>query len=638
MSDSAPILIAAINARHSHASMGARCLLANMGDLRPQTELLEFTIQQSASEIAAVLIARAPKILALGVYIWNATRIAELLPLLRHQSPQTKIILGGPELPSVEPPTTSSGGDFLILGEADLAFPALCHEILSSDPHGLPCLHPCPSVVVSALRSPIFLPSNSPTPNTPTPISPTACSTSNPPAAAPCAATTASPPTIRTSASFPMPALLAAFDQLLARGARQFKFCDRSFNLDIPRAVEILAFFLDRFPATPASSSTSKCSPTASPPNCAKSCRASPRAPSSSKSACSRSIPHVLDTIRRPQNLERAADNLRFLREHTHAFLHTDLIAGLPGETPESFAAGFDRLVALDPHEIQLGILKKLPGAPIARHDDEFAMVYNSAPPYEILSTRDWPAEHLARTARFAHYWDAIVSSNRFLAAAPLIWQDAPSVFASFLAFSDWMAARFPREHGVPLPALVEAVFDFLTQVRGLPPDLAADALIRGYRHTGARDIPPALAPHLRREPPPPTHGLPKPLRRQFLRWTWDDPLAFGFPFSYAEAESYHTQATTPAERAFQKTQIRPAGKTPPRRTPAFWKCTGDGWFALRALGCRDGGSECPSRHPELARALGRACFRSARSHRAIAWTNLCKTDGLILHSPQTGS
>ena len=106
----APILIAAINARHSHASMGARCLLANMGELRDQTELAEFTIQQSAAEIAAARIARAPKILALGVYIWNAARVAELLPLLRHQSPQTKIILGGPEIPSVEPPTASSGG------------------------------------------------------------------------------------------------------------------------------------------------------------------------------------------------------------------------------------------------------------------------------------------------------------------------------------------------------------------------------------------------------------------------------------------------------------------------------------------------------------------------------------------------
>jgi hypothetical protein len=212
--------------------------------------------------------------------------------------------------------------------------------------------------------------------------------------------------------------------------------------------------------------------------------------------------PAVLETIRRPQNLGRAADNLRFLRDHTHAFLHTDLIAGLPGEPPDSFADGFDRLVALGPHEIQLGILKKLPGAPIARHDDAFAMRYSPVPPYEVLSTRDWPAEHLVRTARFAHYWDAIVSSNRFLAAAPMIWQGSPSVFTAFLAFSDWMGTRFPREHGIPLPALVEAVFDFLATVRGIPPATAADAL---------------------NTPTPPTRGLSKPLRRQFLRWTWDE-------------------------------------------------------------------------------------------------------------------
>ena len=69
MSKSVPILIAAINARHSHASMGARCLLANMGDLRGQSELLEFTVQQSAAEIAEAIAARQPRILGLGVYI-----------------------------------------------------------------------------------------------------------------------------------------------------------------------------------------------------------------------------------------------------------------------------------------------------------------------------------------------------------------------------------------------------------------------------------------------------------------------------------------------------------------------------------------------------------------------------------------
>ena len=83
--------------------MGARCLLANMGDLRSQTELAEFTIQQSAAEIADAIVARNPRILALGVYIWNATRVAELLPLLRQKLPHLKIVLGGPEITEGNP-------------------------------------------------------------------------------------------------------------------------------------------------------------------------------------------------------------------------------------------------------------------------------------------------------------------------------------------------------------------------------------------------------------------------------------------------------------------------------------------------------------------------------------------------------
>lgn len=513
MNPPAPILVAALNARHSHASLGARYLLANLGGLRPQADLAEFTIQQSAAEIAAAIVARNPQILGLGVYVWNAARVAELLPLLRRQLPQLTIILGGPELPSVEPPTTSSGGDYIIPGEGDFAFPALCREILAGNtparilrppPPDLASLHlPYDEYTDSDLAHRLLYVESS-----------RGC-------AMRCDyCVSANDESVRF---FPMPALLAAFDKLLARGARQFKFCDRSFNLDLPRAIEILSFFLERLPQNPGLFLHFEMLPDRFPEELREILSRFPPRSLQLEIGLQSFNPQVLETIRRPQNLERAADNLRFLRGHTHAFLHTDLIAGLPGETPESFAAGFDRLAALGPHEIQLGILKKLPGAPIARHDDAFAMRYSPAPPYGILSTRDWPAEHLARTARFAHDWDAIVSSNRFLAAAPLIWKNAPSIFGAFLAFSDWMGARFPNEHGVPLADLVEGVFDFLVQVRGLPPALAADALLRGYRHSGARDIPPALAPHLRREPPPPTRVLPKPLRRQFLRWTWDE-------------------------------------------------------------------------------------------------------------------
>ena len=506
----APILIAAINARHSHASMGARCLLANLGDLRPQTGLAEFTIQQSVGEIAESIAARNPRILGLGVYVWNAARVAELLPLLRRKSPQMKIVLGGPEITEI-----TANADVLVLGEGDLAFPALCRELLAGHPVA-PILRP-PPPDLDAVQMPYDEYSDADLAHRLLYVE------SSRGCAMRCDyCVSANDKSVRF---FPLPALLAAFDKLLRRDARQFKFCDRSFNLDIPRAAEILEFFRDRLPRFPGIFLHFEMLPDRFPVELREALAAFPPRSLQLEIGLQSFNPDVLERIRRPQDLDRAADNLRFLRQQTHAWLHTDLIAGLPGETPESFAAGFDRLVALRPHEIQLGILKKLPGAPITRHDDAYAMRYSPAPPYEILSTRDWSAAEIARTARFAHYWDAVVNSQRFIPAAPLIWNGATAVFAAFMEFADWMGARFPHEHGVALADLVAAVFQFLTQVRGVAPETAAAALIRGYRHAGARDIPPALAPHLRREPPHPARDLPKALRRQFLRWTWTDSI-----------------------------------------------------------------------------------------------------------------
>src|SRR5262249_40265628 len=96
----------------------------------------------------------------------------------------------------------------------------------------------------------------------------------------------------------------------------------------------------------------------------------------------------VAERISRRQDNDKLADNLRFLREQTGVHVHADLIVGLPGEDVDSFAAGFDRLVELGPQEIQVGILKRLRGTPIVRHDAEWGMVYSPHPPYEVLRTR----------------------------------------------------------------------------------------------------------------------------------------------------------------------------------------------------------------------------------------------------------
>ena len=96
----------------------------------------------------------------------------------------------------------------------------------------------------------------------------------------------------------------------------------------------------------------------------------------------------VAALISRRQDYGKLEDNLRFLREETGVHVHADLIVGLPGEDVASFGQGFDRLVAMRPQEIQVGMLKRLRGTPIVRHDAEWGMVYSPHAPYEVLQTK----------------------------------------------------------------------------------------------------------------------------------------------------------------------------------------------------------------------------------------------------------
>jgi radical SAM superfamily enzyme len=67
--------------------------------------------------------------------------------------------------------------------------------------------------------------------------------------------------------------------------------------------------------------------------------------------------PDVAANVSRKNDLTKVKENFAFLRENSKVHTHADLIVGLPGETLESFAEGFDRLYAMGPDEIQVGIL-----------------------------------------------------------------------------------------------------------------------------------------------------------------------------------------------------------------------------------------------------------------------------------------
>jgi hypothetical protein len=198
---------------------------------------------------------------------------------------------------------------------------------------------------------------------------------------------------------------------------------------------------------------------------------------------------HVCELISRRQNVARLEDNLRFLRASTGVHVHADLIVGLPGEDVSSFGAGFDKLLGLGPQEIQVGMLKRLPGTPIVRHDLEWGMVYSPAAPFEILQTKLIDFAMMQRMRRFSRYWDLTANSGNFVRSTPLIW-GGESPFWSFLKWSDWLFAENGATHGIALGKLAELLFRFLTDERRVPASVAAEAMWEDYRRAGRSDRP----------------------------------------------------------------------------------------------------------------------------------------------------
>ena len=92
------IVLATFNARYEHCSFGLRCLMANLGGLAPRAKMLEFNTDLRTAEAAEAILALRPRILGLGVYVWNARESAMLVVELKRLRPELLIVLGGPEV------------------------------------------------------------------------------------------------------------------------------------------------------------------------------------------------------------------------------------------------------------------------------------------------------------------------------------------------------------------------------------------------------------------------------------------------------------------------------------------------------------------------------------------------------------
>ncbi|MEO7496495.1 MAG: DUF4080 domain-containing protein [Massilia sp.] len=466
------ILLSTLNARYAHASLGLRYLLANMGDLQSQTRLQEFVIGAKTTEIVERLLAHAPKIIGFGVYIWNVDETTKVVAMLKRVAPEIVIVLGGPEV-SYEPGEQAivQLADYLITGWGDVSFPKLCGEILHG-PKPLMKIHAGVQPPMAEIAMPYSLYTDEDIAHRTIYVE---ASRGCPFKCEFCLSALD-----KTAWPFALETFLGELEALHARGARLFKFVDRTFNLNIKTSLKIMQFFLDKIAANPDDPVYAhfELVPDHLPDALKEGISKFPPGALQFEIGIQSFNPEVQTLVSRRQDNAKAAENIRWLCTSSHAHLHVDLIAGLPGEDVDSFARGFDQLVALGPHEIQFGILKRLRGTPIIRHTAEHGLVFDPYAPYTILATNKIDFSTMQRLVRFARYWDLVANSGRFANTVTVMLAEAP--FENFMAFSDWIYARTDATHRIALDRLAGLVTQWL-QTRGMTREDAAQLVASDY-------------------------------------------------------------------------------------------------------------------------------------------------------------
>ena len=478
---SAAVVLTTLNARYIHSAFGLRYSKANLQGYEADCEIKEFGLDIKPEDAVEQILSLRPRIVGFGVYIWNIEPTERIVKLLKRVAPDVKIVVGGPEV-SYETESTPlcAWADYVITGWGEVSFYHLVDQILIGNaPENGEIVGIQPPL--SEIKAPYHLYTEEDIAHRLVYVE---ASRGCPFKCEFCLSALD-----KTAWPFALDAFLDHLNGLYERGVRTFKFVDRTFNLKVSASIAILDFFLARLDEH--LFIHFEVIPDHLPEALKEKISQFPAGCLQFEIGIQTFNPDIQQRISRRQDNEAVAANLRWLRAHSSAYIHADLIYGLPGEDLNSFAQGFDALVALDPHEIQVGILKRLKGSPITRHTDEFALVFNPNPPYNVVQTSTCSFAEVQQMNRFARYWDLLANSGRFRATLPLLLGSTP--FERFCQLTRCLYERTGRTHKLSLLTLMEEVYAIAIGPFSLPPEQVIDALTDDHARSGLKSLPTCL-------------------------------------------------------------------------------------------------------------------------------------------------
>lgn len=405
-------LLVAFNASYVHTNLAVR-LLKEVAER--EIEILEMTVNEPLEQCLAKIAKKSPDFIMYSTYIWNWERIQSIGSYIHKAKPDVRQFLGGPEV-SFDAPERLNAHlwiEGILCGEGELSFnvfldyvngktpassvPGLCYRTkdnISGNPAAIPFenLNYLPSVQYSVNMEHriIYYESMRGCPYH-------------------CSYCLSSKDDLVRYRS--VEDIKADMGHIFQTGTKLIKFVDRSFHIHRERTKSILNFFIEE-------SLEDMCihfemNLEHMSDELINLMNSAPKGRFQIEAGIQSTNPRVNELIHRRTDLKKIHTVMKKINgDKIH--VHLDLIVGLPEENLDSFLDGFDKVVPLGGKRIQIGFLKLLPGTELRARAKEFGIIYDDAPPYEVIKTNALNSREVLQLKYFAEIVETYYDEEAF--------------------------------------------------------------------------------------------------------------------------------------------------------------------------------------------------------------------------------